>query len=222
MNLRRILIIEDDPDIAAVLRFDLTDAGFDVIHADAGMNGLIAAREQFPDLILLDLGLPDFDGSDVVQRLRKSSSVPIIVLTARDAPDETVRLLGMGADDYMLKPFHPQELLARIQVQFRQQAGEGPLVSGDLTLDRQKREAHYRDEALRLSAKEFELLAVLMSEPGRVFDRAMLNHEVWQGNLPSSSNVVDVHMSHLRNKLRDAEAYGLIRTVRGVGYAVRG
>ena len=115
MSAQRILVIEDDLDIANVLRMDLGDAGYAVEHADSAMNGLIRAREDHPDLILLDLGLPDFDGGDVVQRLRKNSAVPIIVLTARDTVDEKVRLLGLGADDYLIKPFSIEELLARVR-----------------------------------------------------------------------------------------------------------
>ena len=130
-------MIEDDLDIANVLRMDLGDAGYAVEHADSAMNGLIRAREDHPDLILLDLGLPDFDGGDVVQRLRKNSAVPIIVLTARDTVDEKVRLLGLGADDYLIKPFHPDELLARVKVQLRQRVTES-LTMGDLTLDPQR------------------------------------------------------------------------------------
>ena len=150
MSKQRILVVEDDLDIANVLRMDLEDAGFEVHHADAAMTGLIKAREQNPDLILLDLGLPDFDGGDVVQRLRKNSSVPIVVLTARDTVDEKVRLLGLGADDYIIKPFHPEELLARVKVQLRQRGSEA-LTLGDLELDPQKRLARYKEDELRLS-----------------------------------------------------------------------
>ena len=138
MTAQRILVIEDDLDIANVLRLDLTDAGYTVEHADSAMNGLIRPREDHPDLILLDLGLPDFDGGDVVQRLRKNSAVTIIVLTARDTVDEKVRLLGLDADDYLIKPFHPDELLARVKVQLRQRISES-LTMGELTLDPQKR-----------------------------------------------------------------------------------
>lgn len=221
MTKQRILVVEDDLDIANVLRMDLEDAGFEVHHADAAMTGLIKAREEVPDLIMLDLGLPDFDGGDVVQRLRKNSSVPIIVLTARDTVDEKVRLLGLGADDYIMKPFHPEELLARVKVQLRQRGSEA-LILGDLELDPQKRLARYKEDELRLSPKEFEILALLMRQPGRVYSRQEIGQEIWQGRLPEGSNVVDVHMANLRAKLRDMEGYGLLRTVRGVGYALRG
>lgn len=218
---QRILIIEDDTDIANVLKMDLTDAGYDVEHADSAMNGLIRAREDHPALILLDLGLPDFDGGDVVQRLRKNSAVPIIVLTARDTVDEKVRLLGLGADDYLIKPFHPDELIARVKVQLRQRTTES-LTMGDLTLDPQKRLVMYKAEELRLSPKEFDILALLIRQPGRVYSRQEIGQEIWQGRLPEGSNVVDVHMANLRAKLRDLDGYGLLRTVRGVGYALRG
>ncbi len=221
MTKQRILVVEDDLDIANVLRMDLEDAGFEVHHADAAMTGLIKAREQNPDLILLDLGLPDFDGGDVVQRLRKNSSVPIVVLTARDTVDEKVRLLGLGADDYIIKPFHPEELLARVKVQLRQRGSEA-LTLGELELDPQKRLARYKEDELRLSPKEFEILALLIRQPGRVYSRQEIGQEIWQGRLPEGSNVVDVHMANLRAKLRDMEGYGLLRTVRGVGYALRG
>ncbi|WP_261664154.1 response regulator transcription factor [Deinococcus sp. Marseille-Q6407] len=221
MSEHHILIIEDDLDIANVLKLDLTDAGCQVDHADVAMTGLIKAREDNPDLIILDLGLPDFDGGDVVQRLRKNSAVPIIVLTARDTVDEKVRLLGLGADDYIIKPFHPDELLARVKVQLRQRVTES-LTMGDLTLDPQKRLATYKGEELRLSPKEFDILSLLIRQPGRVYSRAEIGQEIWQGRLPEGSNVVDVHMANLRAKLRDLDGYGLLRTVRGVGYALRG
>lgn len=221
VNAQTILVIEDDHDIANVLRMDLADAGFEVKHADAAMTGLIKAREDNPDLILLDLGLPDFDGGDVVQRLRKNSTVPVIVLTARDTVDEKVRLLSLGADDYVIKPFHPDELLARIKVQLRQRGSE-TLTLGDLQLDPQKRLVLFQGEELRLSPKEFDILALLMRQPGRVYSRQEIGQEIWQGRLPEGSNVVDVHMANLRAKLRDLEGYGLLRTVRGVGYALRG
>lgn len=221
MSEQRILVVEDDMDIANVLRMDLEEAGFTVEHANSAMAGLIRARETDPELILLDLGLPDFDGGDVVQRLRKNSTVPVIVLTARDTVEEKVRLLGLGADDYLIKPFHSDELVARIKVQLRQRFSES-LSMGELVLDLQKRLVTYKNEELRLSPKEFDILALLIRQPGRVYSRQEIGQEIWQGRLPEGSNVVDVHMANLRAKLRDLEGYGLLRTVRGVGYALRG
>ena len=212
---QRILVIEDDLDIANVLRLDLTDAGFEIEHADTAMTGLIRAREDHPDLILLDLGLPDFDGGDVVQRLRKNSTVPVIVLTARDTVEERVRLLGLGADDYVIKPFHPNELLARIKVQLRQRGSES-LTLGDLELDPQKRLVRYKAEELRLSPKEFDILALLIRSPDGS-TRARRSVRTSGRAVCRKANVVDVHMANLRAKLRDLDGYGLLRTVRGVG-----
>ncbi len=220
MSPMRILTIEDDPDIAHLLQLDLTDAGYEVLHAGDGMTGLTLARQERPAVVLLDLGLPDFDGAEVLKRLRRTSTVPIIVLTARDTVEEKVRLLGLGADDYVIKPFHPDELIARIQVQLRQKEGE-VLAVGPLTLDPQKRLAYHQDNELLLSPTEFNILEALMQQPGRVVSRKELADTVWQGRLNEGSNVVDVHIANLRGKLRDVDAFRLVRTVRGVGYAIR-
>ena len=212
-----ILIADDTPANFGVVVDSLTERGFRVLVALDGEEALERALFSQPDLILLDLGLPDFDGGDVVQRLRKNSAVPIIVLTARDTVDEKVRLLGLGADDYLIKPFHPDELLARIKVQLRQRTSES-LSMGDLILDPQKRLVTYKSEELRLSPKEFDILALLIRQPGRVYSRHEIGQEIWQGRLPEGSNVVDVHMANMRAKLRDIDGYGVIRTVRGIGY----
>jgi two-component system, OmpR family, copper resistance phosphate regulon response regulator CusR len=220
MATHHILMIEDDRDIADLLTQDLEDTGYKVSLADSVMHGLLMVRELQPDLILLDLGLPDGDGRQVLTRVRKGSDLPVIVLTARDDIDEKVELLNLGADDYLVKPFHTEELLARIAVQLRQDGGD-MMTLGDLELHASKRLALYKGKELRLSPKEFELLTLLMRQPGRVYSRLELIKEVWSGNLPDGSNVVDVHFANMRSKFRDAEMYGLLRTVRGVGYALR-
>lgn len=221
MTPKRILVIEDDADIAALLREDLQDAGYVAEVAPSVMGGLVQAREWAPDLVLLDLGLPDGDGREVLLRLRKNSEVAVIVLTARDAVDEKVELLALGADDYVVKPFHLGELLARVAVQLRQHTAQS-LSLGDLEVFPDRRLVLYKGQELRLSPKEFELLALLISQPGRVFSRQELVTAIWNGHLAETSNVVDVHLANLRAKLRDLELYGLLRTVRGVGYALRG
>ncbi|GGR03693.1 response regulator transcription factor [Deinococcus ruber] len=220
MSSQHILIVEDDPDIARLLELDLEGAGYQVSVASSVMTGLIQAREHAPALILLDLGLPDGDGREVLVRLRRSSELPVIVLTARDVVGEKVELLELGADDYVVKPFQIEELLARIAVQLRQQADDTVLL-GELALHPQQRLLSFRGRELPLSPKEFELIQVLMRQPGKVFSRAELNQDVWGGQLPRESNVIDVHLANLRAKLRDVQAYGLLRTVRGYGYALR-
>lgn len=220
MSSQHILIVEDDPDIARLLELDLEGAGYQVSVASSVMTGLIQAREHAPALILLDLGLPDGDGREVLVRLRRSSELPVIVLTARDVVGEKVELLELGADDYVVKPFQIEELLARIAVQLRQQADDTVLL-GELALHPQQRLLSFRGQELPLSPKEFELIQVLMRQPGKVFSRAELNQDVWGGQLPRESNVIDVHLANLRAKLRDVQAYGLLRTVRGYGYALR-
>jgi two-component system, OmpR family, copper resistance phosphate regulon response regulator CusR len=213
-----ILIIEDNPDIAALLGHDLLDQHYGVLVARSVMQGLTLARAHTPDLILLDLGLPDGDGREVLKRLRQSSDLPIIVLTARDATEEKVELLNLGADDYVLKPYQEAELLARIAVQLRQET-DSRLSIGDPEVFPRKRLVTYRE--LRLSPKEFELLCCLMQQPGRVYSRHELTQAIWPEGLSDTSNVLDVHMANLRDKLRDVGLHGLLRTVRGVGYALR-
>jgi two-component system copper resistance phosphate regulon response regulator CusR len=219
MSTPHLLIIEDDPDIARLLKHDLDDAGYEVSVASSVMQGLTLTRELSPDLILLDLGLPDGDGRQVLKRIRLGNSVPIIVLTARDQVGEKVELLELGADDYLVKPFVLAELLARIAVQFRKDLGE-VLSVGELELHPEKRRATFKGQELTLSPKEFELLALLMRQPGRVYTRAELNKEIWNGKLTPNTNVVDVHFANMRSKFRKVELFGLLRTVRGYGYAL--
>jgi DNA-binding response OmpR family regulator len=220
MSKRKILLIEDDTDIARFLRSDLEEAGYDVEHAGDAMSGLVAVREQTPDLVILDLGLPDFDGTEVLGRIRRTSTLPIIVCTARDTPDEKVKILEGGADDYVVKPFDSRELLARVGVQLRQHGG-APIEINGIELNVQQRLVRYQGQEVRLSPTEFNLLSLLARQPGRVYSREEIEREVWDGRLPANSNVVDVHMANLRGKFRDVEGYGIIRTVRGIGYALR-
>lgn len=218
---QRILVIEDNPDISRVVQYELEQAGFEVLAASDGISGLSQAREEHPDLVVLDLGLPDLDGAEVARRLRKSSSIPIIILTAMDALDRKLVLLEAGANDYMTKPFYPEELVARVRVQLRHQQQGAVIRVGDLEIQPQKRLCTYKGNEVRLSPREFDLLTFLARQPGRVYSRAEIEREVWQGELPSNSNVVDVHMANMRSKLRDVGGFGLIRTVRGIGYALK-
>ena len=217
-----VLVIEDHPDIAQIVQFELQEAGCHVITAPDGTTGLLRARETSPQLVILDLGLPDFDGAEVARRLRKTMQIPIIVLTAIDAVDRKVELLEAGVNDYVTKPFHPEELLARVKVQLRpQHRGVEVLSLGSLQIHTQQRRVIYDGTELHLSPKEFELLLLLARQPGRVYAREEISREVWKGELSGNSNVIDVHFGNLRSKLRDAAGSSYIRTVRGVGYALR-
>ncbi|HEU4741814.1 MAG TPA: response regulator transcription factor [Meiothermus sp.] len=219
--MKRILLIEDDPEIAHLLQLELGDAGFEVDWAPGGMSGLVRLREAPPDLVILDLGLPDLDGGEVARRIRVGAEVPIIVLTAADSVERKVTLLSGGADDYIVKPFHPAELLARIQVQLRHREGGEQVTIGELEVHLSKRQVFYEGQEVRLSPKEFELLSLLCTRPGKVFSRVEIEEHLWGRSLERDSNVVDVHVANLRSKLRESGAYGYLRTVRGVGYALR-
>jgi two-component system, OmpR family, alkaline phosphatase synthesis response regulator PhoP len=216
-----ILIIEDDQDIQRIVRLELEDAGFKVLVASDGVSGLTLARESNPDLVILDLGLPDLDGAEIARRLRKTSDTPIIVLTAMDAVSTKVNLLESGADDYLTKPFHPEELVARVKVQLRKSRGGEAVVLGQLEITPDKRLVRYAEREVRLSPREFDLLSFLARQPGRVYSREEIERGVWGEDLPANSNVVDVHMANIRAKLRDVDGYGVIRTVRGIGYALK-
>lgn len=219
---QRIVIVEDDADIARLLSLELGEAGFEV-HAFAnGVRGLTGIRELQPDLIVLDLGLPDLSGAEIARRVRRHDVIPILILTAADDVATKVELLNAGADDYLVKPFHVEELLARVNVQLRKQRVGAPKQVGDLTLDPVRRQAWWEGSEVRLSPREFALLAFLAGQPGRVYGRAEIERNVWGEDLPPTSNVVDVHVANIRGKLRDAGGFGVIRTVRGVGYALKG
>jgi len=219
---QRIVIVEDDADIARLLSLELGEAGFEV-HAFAnGVRGLTGIRELQPDLIVLDLGLPDLSGAEIARRVRRHDVIPILILTAADDVATKVELLNAGADDYLVKPFHVEELLARVNVQLRKQRVGAPKQVGDLTLDPVRRQAWWDGAEVRLSPREFALLAFLAGQPGRVYGRAEIERNVWGEDLPPTSNVVDVHVANIRGKLRDAGGFGVIRTVRGVGYALKG
>jgi len=179
-----ILIVEDDTDISRLLRLEIEEAGFEVITCDTGVRGLSAIREEDPDLIVLDLGLPDFDGAEVARRVRKTSETPIIILTAKDDIATKVELLNAGADDYLTKPFHTEELLARVNVQLRHRTSDSVQKIGSMMIHPARRQAFWEDNELRLSPREFDLLSFLCSQPGR-------------------------------------GGFGVIRTVRGIGYAVK-
>jgi DNA-binding response OmpR family regulator len=225
--MRTILVVEDEPQIAGLVRDYLEHAGFAVLTAGDGAGGMALARARRPDAIVLDLGLPKVDGLDVIRALRRDSAVPIVVLTARG--DETDRILGLelGADDYVVKPFSPKELVARVRAVLRRAEAlpltSERLVSGDLELDLARRRVTAGGHVVDLTPTEFELLATLAREPGRVFTRSQLLDAVHGFSLDTYERAIDGHVRNLRRKLEPAEQGGTryVRTIHGVGYALR-
>ncbi|MDQ4049048.1 MAG: response regulator transcription factor [Actinomycetota bacterium] len=222
---RRILIVEDEESITVPLSEALATEGFDTSVAGTVADALEEARRLNPDLVLLDVMLPDGSGYDVCRELRRSSQVPIIMLTARGEETDRVVGLELGADDYVVKPFSARELTARIGAVLRRAAaasaahGAGPLETGDLRLDPHRRSVTLRGRGLDLTRREFELLELLMREAGSVVTRERLIDEVWDVNWFGSTKTLDVHVSSLRRKLgEDSAAPRYIHTVRGVGF----
>ncbi len=221
MTKKRILIVEDDVDILRLLTLELQEAGFEVLAFETGIRGLSAIRESDPDLVILDLGLPDLDGQEIARRVRRTGDTPLLILTAADEVETKVEMLNAGADDYLAKPFHVEELIARVNVQLRKRSLGAVRSIGEMTIDPVRRQVFWSDDEVRLSPREYELLAYLASQPGRVYSRKEIETNVWGEDLPPSSNVVDVHIANIRGKLREAGGYGVIRTVRGIGYALK-
>ena len=216
----RILVVEDEDAIADPLVDGLRREGYDVARAATGADAL--ADSHHPDLVLLDLRLPDIDGLDVCRALRERSPVPIIVVTARGEESDRVVGLELGADDYVVKPFGVRELIARIRAVTRRtstQAVEGgPMRVGALTVDTRARRARLGDRELELTPKEFDLLAALVRDPGAAVSRRRLLEQVWETSWYGSAKTIDVHVASLRRKLGDP---GWIETVRGVGFRLR-
>ncbi|MDE3203224.1 MAG: response regulator transcription factor [Acidobacteriota bacterium] len=221
----RILVIEDDPNVGEVVARYLTREGFLVEVATDGVSGLQAALASPPDLLVLDLMLPGLSGVEVLRRLRLAAPVPVIMLTARSSEADRVNGLEFGADDYVAKPFSPRELTARVKAVLRRAGGrvDAPsepavLVGGPLELSTASRQASLDGRPLDLTVKEFDLLAHLMSHPGRAFRREELMEQVW-GFSYGDTSTVTVHVSRLREKVEaDPGSPRLVRTVRGIGY----
>jgi DNA-binding response OmpR family regulator len=219
----RVLVVEDDTDIAGVLRRSLDKEGYDVRVASDGESALDEAGVFAPDAVVLDLGLPRLDGVEVCRRLRTEGDVPILILTARDALDARVEGLDSGADDYLVKPFEREELLARIRALLRRRPprGSASLVVGDLRLNPATREAHRGERQLDLTAREFELLEHLMRNERIVVSRQSLLDEVWGYHPFAETNTVDVFISNLRRKLELGGEPRVLHTIRGAGYVLR-
>lgn len=231
----KVLVVEDDPAIRDALIYNLQREGYEVHAVADGVEALSAARSTTPDLIVLDLMLPELDGFDVTRTLRKESSVPILMLTARD--DEIDRVLGLelGADDYLTKPFSMRELMARVKAMLRrskvgkdaQATGKASInnvvSAGDLAFDLTRHEAQLGGKVLDLKPKEYDLMLFLVQNRGQVFSRDQLLERVWGWEFSGGSRTVDVHVRWLRSKIeKNAEDPTRIVTVRGVGYRFEG
>jgi two-component system phosphate regulon response regulator PhoB len=220
---QRILVVEDEPDLLALVRINLEQAGFEVETAENGSDALAALRRAPPDLMLLDLMLPDVSGTEICRRVRASaelSELPVIMLTAK--ADEVDRVVGLelGADDYVTKPFSPRELTLRVRAVLRRQsparAQARVIEHGTLSLDPERHRCFVDGEEVGLTAKEFSLLQCLMRRPGRVMTRDRLLDDVWGSDITVTTRTIDTHLKRLREKL--GRAGELIETVRGVGY----
>jgi DNA-binding response OmpR family regulator len=220
---QRVLVVDDDDAIAQVLQRSLRMEGYDVRVADDGVAALDQAHAFLPDLVILDLGLPRMDGIEVAKTLRKSDDVPILVLTARDALESRVEGLDSGADDYLVKPFERQELLARMRALLRRRPprGQATLSVGDLKLNPDTHEVHRSDRAVELTQREFELLEYLMRNERIVISRQRLLDEVWGYDPFSMTNTIEVFVSNLRRKLEAGGEPRLLHTIRGAGYVLR-
>ena len=218
-----VLVVDDDEGISAALRRALEYEGLRVSLAKDGYAALDEIRRQSPDLVVLDLMLPGLDGFEVCQRLRaERSGTLVLMLTARDAMADRVRGLDAGADDYLIKPFAYEELLARVRALLRRRIpASGALTFGDLVLDPSAREVHRAGRAIDLTAQEFDLLQHFLGHPRQVLSRAQLLDAVWGLPAATASNVVDVYVGYLRTKLEAADEPRLLHTVRGVGYVLR-
>jgi len=219
----RILIIEDDEAILRLLRRGLAYDGYQVDTATDGQSGLNLARNGHPDLIILDWMLPGMDGLDVCRRLRTGGSVPILMLTAKDTIQDRVQGLDAGADDYLVKPFELDELTARVRALLRRTQPERiPTLSfADLSLDTGTRQAIRLGRLISLTAKEYELLELFLRHPRQVLTREVIFDRVWGYDFGGESNVLDVYIRYLRQKLEAGGEARLLHTVRGVGYVLR-
>ncbi|UOF91429.1 response regulator transcription factor [Fodinisporobacter ferrooxydans] len=222
----RVLVVDDEESIVKLITYTFQQAGFEVFTADNGKQGMEIVKQEQPDLIILDLMLPEIDGMELCRRMRKEGiNVPIIMLTAKD--DEIDRVLGleMGADDYVTKPFSPRELVARVKAVLRRSGDteanvkNGILKCGDIVVDANKYEVMAYGKHIELTPREFELLLYLAKNMGRVLSRDLLLDKVWGYEFAGDTRIVDVHISHLRDKVeRDPRNPIFIKTVRGVGY----
>ena len=219
-----ILLVEDDERMARFVELELAHEGYTVLKAADGRTGLTMALNDQPDLVLLDILLPGLNGLEVLRRIRRESSLPILLLTARDAVSDKVSGLDMGANDYITKPFSIEELLARIRVILRQKPACAPssvLTAGGVTLDPARHAVTCNGQPVELTAREFSLLQVLLENHSIVMSRDTLLQKVWGYDYVGETNIVDVYVRYLRSKIDDVFGIPLIQTVRGVGYVIK-
>ena len=222
--MKSVLVVEDEPTLVATLRYNLEREGHKVLTAADGETGLSLARTQRPDVVLLDLMLPGMSGLELCRILRRESTVPILMLTARAEETDKVVGLELGADDYVTKPFSMRELIARVGALLRRAELAPPterevMVAGDLQVDLRRREASRNGELLQLKPKEYELLVFLLRNRGRAFTREQLLNQVWGYDFAGDTRTVDVHVSWLRQKVEPEPSKPVrLITVRGVGY----
>ncbi|MFC0865438.1 response regulator transcription factor [Sphaerimonospora cavernae] len=222
----RLLIVEDEPNILELLSASLRYAGFEVHSASNGTEAVAAAQRQRPDLIVLDVMLPDMDGFDIVRRMRGGGArTPVVFLTARDATEDKIRGLTLGGDDYVTKPFSLEEVIARIRAVLRRTAGDAVtcpprLTFADVELDEESHEVWRADVPISLSPTEFKLLRYFMANAGRVLSKAQILDHVWDYDFRGDAGIVESYVSVLRRKLDNSHPR-LIHTLRGVGYVMR-
>ena len=220
----KILVVEDEAQLAKFVQLELGYEGYEVTVANDGLSGLMAARDSEPDLVLLDWMMPGLTGVEVCRRLRATgATMPVILLTAKDGIEDRVAGLDAGADDYVVKPFSIEELLARVRAHLRRNLSEGPeaFLFEDLSLNRQTREVKRGTRPVELTAKEFDLLDYLISHPKQVLTRDRILEEVWGYDFMGDSNIIEVYIRYLRLKLEADGESRLVQTVRGVGYVMR-
>ncbi len=219
----KILLVEDDPKLAALAVKGLRARGFVVDHADNGDDGFTLATTRSYDSLVLDIMLPGRDGLSILRQLRAMNlGIPVVLVTARNALNERLEGLNLGADDYLAKPYYVEELIARLQAVVRRASGLGLsiLQNGGVTVNLVSREVRIGTASVELTAREFALLTYLMRSPGQTFTRAQICEHVWSYHFDPGTNLVDVYVQHVRKKLGD-QGTGIIETVRGVGYRVR-
>jgi two-component system, OmpR family, response regulator MprA len=219
----RLLLVDDDAKLVPLLVRGLEHDGFEVVAVRDGPSALEAARTVHPHLVLLDIAMPGPDGLEICRAMRLEHQLPIIMLTARDDVLDKVTALDIGADDYVVKPFAFDELVARIRAVLRRhQAGEEAIAYAGVSADPTTREVTRDGRAVELTAREFDILRLLLQHPRQVFTRDQILERVWGGDHDVDPNVVEVHIAHLRQKLESMEGRRLIHTIRGIGYALRG